>query len=153
MAAEDKATRQARSASPSQGKAEPADIGVDLPEPVAEVLKNVPEEDREDVIRSFEMIGSYSPESTLLKKITSEHITTYLKSSEENMRLGYTERKSHRTFVFFLVAVALAVFTVWIFLLKDNPNLLSNLITCVVSLLAGAFGGYGFGKQKRDSGD
>lgn len=52
-----------------------------------------------------------------------------------------------------LVALALVFFTAIIVLLKDNPDVLEKIIYSVGGVIVGAFGGYGFGRQKRDDAD
>ena len=130
------------------------DSSEDIPEDISEILKNIPQEKRESaLVQSVEMIGRYSPESVVLKKITPEHITKYLSDNGENMRLGYQERKQNKVFIFAIVVVALVFFTFLIILLKDQPALLENEIYAVGGLIAGAFGGYGVGKHRKKDDD
>lgn len=125
----------------------------EVTEPIAEILKDVPPENRKHVEKTLqttiEMVGGrLSPEFSVAKKITSEHISKYLDDSGTNMKLGYKERHQNKIFIFSLVVVALIFFLALILLLRDKPDLLENIIYTVGGFVAGAFGGYGMGKHK-----
>lgn len=118
-------------------------------------LRDVPPSDRkqiETVLQStVGMIEHTSPETELFKKVTPEHITHYLDDSRDNMHLGYKDRTQNRVFKGFLVVVGMVAFIVIIVLLKDKPDILEKVLYAAGGLVAGAFGGYGFGKK--NSGD
>lgn len=129
----------------------------DIPEHITKLLNDVPPEDRKHIertlIQSFGMVGHMSPESAIMKKITSDHITKYLDASGENMKLGFKDRTQNRIYTSFLIIISLIFFVVLIYALKDNPSLLQNIIYSVVGLVAGAFGGYGYSQHKHGSDD
>lgn len=126
--------------------------GEKMPSELGEILNSIPEKDRSTIkmlVQSTEMMGQLRGESSISKKITGEHISSYLLASNENMKLGYKERRENKIFTFLLVLIALVFFVVLIILLKDNPSLLEKIVYAVVGLVAGAFGGYGFGRHKK----
>ena len=121
----------------------------------SKILEDLPE-DKKEIIeqtiveRSFSMMGQFSPESALSKKVTAEHITSFLDVSKENMQKEYQERRETKVFILLILLLALGAFFVAVVLLKDNPELLVNVLSAVGGLVAGAFGGYGYGKSKAD---
>lgn len=122
---------------------------------LSEVLDGVPEEERKVIekrmVSMFQMGGSFSPESAISKKITEEHITQYLDGAREDMRNSYSEKKQGKIFLFLSLLLSMVFFIAVIVILKDQPDIMEKIIYTLGGLIAGAFGGYGFGKKK--SGD
>lgn len=135
-------------------KKEPEEEIEEIPEELHEVLESVPPKQRKVIERSLmtiQMAGNIaSPESAVMKKITEEHITEYLEGAREEMRNSYEERKSNRWFLLAVVIASMIFFVVIILILKDNPNIMEKVIYTLGGVIAGAFGGYGIGKNKRE---
>lgn len=141
-------------------EAAPSGDDADGVESIEALIENLPEDKREQVQKlviqeSFGMmgIGRYNPENELAKKINETHITNYLDGAREQMQNDYKEKHEKKIFTVVLVALALIFFTAIIVLLKDNPDVLEKIIYSVGGVIVGAFGGYGFGRQKRDDDD
>lgn len=120
-----------------------------------EVLESVPPEHRKTIERM--MISSVqmrsiasSPEHAVMKKITEEHISKYLQGAELEMKNSYTEKFQRKIFVFLTMLLAMIFFVVIIVLLKETPNILEKVLYTVGGVIAGAFGGYGLGKNQRE---
>ncbi len=117
------------------------------------IISELPEEKREIVERfmyqSFQMRATITPESEVSKKITSDHITKYIDASEKEMELSYKDKEKTRKFNIIVIIGCFVFFTLLIFMLKSSPNILERIVTSVVSLIAGALGGYGYGTSKR----
>ncbi len=126
-----------------------------LPEEVEATLEGFPDEAKRLVIQEFGMMGMgrISQESAIAKKINEEHIASYLEGSREQMRNSFKEHRENKIFAVILVTVALVFFTIMIVLLKDNTDVLEKIIYSVAGLIAGAFGGYGFGRHKGQDDD
>lgn len=92
-------------------------------------------------------VGHFSQENAIAKKINEEHITNYLDGAKLQMQNEYKERHERKIFVVILVALALSFIIGIIYLLNDKPTILEKVIYAVVNLVAGAFGGYGFGRH------
>lgn len=128
-----------------------------LPEEVLnDILEDVPEEHRKKVEKmiiasSVQMRGMISPEATVMNKITGEHITEYLQGARQEMENTFDERKQNRIFTFLTLIFAMIFFIIIILLLKDKPDFMEKIIYSFVSLVAGAIGGYGFGKSRSDN--
>lgn len=126
---------------------------LDEPE-LEQVLKNAPPQDREVIERlivsSFQMREISSPETAVMKKITSEHITKYLEGAETDMKNSYKEKFQKKIFAFLTIVVAMIFFVIVILLLKDKPEIMEKIIYTLGGVIAGAFGGYGFGKRNND---
>lgn len=125
-------------------------------ESIEAMIEHLPEDKQKLIIQeTFGMmgIGRLAPENELAKKINETHITNYLDGAREQMQNDYKEKHEKKIFVVVLVALALAFFTTIIVLLKDNPDVLEKIIYSVGGVIVGAFGGYGFGRQKRDDDD
>ena len=116
-----------------------------------EVIEKVPEEFRHIVRQSlseFRMsIGP--PESPIAKHITGEHITKQQENEAKAMDYENKDRarKHWLTVLIALALVALAV--VVLFLFRDDTQTIREILVPVITGLAGAIGGYGYGKLKR----
>lgn len=125
-------------------------------ESIGAIIEHLPEDKQKLIIQeTFGMmgIGRLAPENELAKKINETHIASYLDGAREQMQNDYKEKHEKKIFTVVLVALALAFFTAIIVLLKDNPDVLEKIIYSVGGVIVGAFGGYGFGRQKRDDDD
>lgn len=140
----------------SSSKAEPS-INDDAKEmdSLIEGIDNLPTDTKKRlvkrmVVQEFGMMGvSRSPlENEVAKKLNETHITKYLDGTQEQIQKEYQERHERKLFTFALVFLALVFFIAVIILLKDSPDILEKIIYSVTGFLAGAFGGYGFGKHK-----
>lgn len=121
-----------------------------------DILENIPPEHRKSVEKmiissSVQMRGIISPESHVMNRITSEHISDFLRVSEQEMRLGYQDEKQKRIITLVTVIFAMIFFIAIIILLKATPDVMEKIIYAAGGLVAGAFGGYGYGKHKRES--
>lgn len=132
----------------------------DIPEEIQALLESVPKEKRKNAERlviekTFGMmgIGQMSQENEIAKKITENHISTFLDSSREQMQNDYKERHEKKIFTVVLVFLALCFFIAVIILLKDKPDILEKVIYSVAGLVAGAFGGYGLGRHQSKDDD
>ena len=119
-----------------------------------ENLDDVPEEMRKEIeklmVSSIQMRGMISPENNISKKITEEHITQYLDGAREEMNNNYIEKKHSKIFLFLTMLISMGFFIAVIAMLKDKPDVMEKIIYTVGGIVAGAFGGYGFGKRKKD---
>ncbi len=129
-------------------------IPMDITDGIEEILDDIPEEKRKIVeqtmIAGISMISQNSPDTAIAKKITSEHIDKFFDMQEKGMDYQYKDTKSKRIFISVLVIIVLIVLIVLVVLLKNNTDVLIQLVTPIISLVVGAFGGYGYGKSKRD---
>lgn len=120
-----------------------------------DVLESVPPEHRKVIERmmissSIQMRSISSPETTVMKKLTPDHISKYLDGAELEMRNSYEEKFHRKIFTFLTMIVAMAFFILLVILLKDNPDVMEKIIYIVGGVVIGAFGGYGFGKNRND---
>lgn len=126
----------------------------DIPEELSDILNTVPPEHRKQVsqmmISAVQMGGITSPNSAITKKITEEHITEYLAGTREQMQKGYQEKRDRKFFAFFSGLAGCAFIIAVIILLKDNPDMLEKILYTSGGIVAGAFGGYGYGKSRED---
>ncbi len=119
-----------------------------------EVINELPKEQREAVesliFQSVQMQAMVSPESAMLKKIDGEHITKFLDASEKNMELSYKDRNNTRKAILIVVIASFVLVSFLVFMLKSNPETLEKVLFTIGGVIAGAFGGYGFGKHKQE---
>lgn len=124
----------------------------DIPEEIAEILEDLPKDKKTSMaklmVQSIGITGRVSQESAISKKITSEHIGQYLEASKENMEKEFQEHRENKIFAVIIIIIALIFFGFLVVFLKDNPSLLEKLIYSIGGVIAGAFGGYGFGKRQ-----
>lgn len=124
-------------------------------EELDEILEEVPPKHRKTIEKfmiasSVQMRGMVAPESAIMKKVSEEHITEYLKGAREEMQNTFAEKRQNKIFVFVTLLASLVFFCIIILLLKDNPEVMEKIIYALIGLVAGAFGGYGVGKNKSD---
>ena len=122
---------------------------------IEEVLDNIPEEHRKTFERlmissSIQMRSVSSPETVVMKKLTTEHITKYLDGAREEMQNSYTEKLHKKRFTFVSMVFAMIFFLIIILLLRETPDVMEKIIYAVGGVVVGAFGGYGIGKRKND---
>lgn len=118
-----------------------------------DVLESVPPEHRKVIERlmiSSSIQSISSPETEVMKKLTPDHISKYLDGAELEMKNSYAEKFHRKVFIFLTMLVAMAFFIILVILLKDNPNVMEKIIYIVGGVVIGAFGGYGFGKNRNE---
>lgn len=100
------------------------------------------------LLREESLSAELFEHNPIADKINSEHISKYLDGSEKNMLMSFEDKNKQRKFyVIIFVICVLSIFG-FILLLKDEQELLKFVITSLVSLGVGAFGGYGIGKNR-----
>lgn len=99
------------------------------------------------VRREMSLSTELYQESTISDKITSEHITKYLDSSEKNMENSYQDNQNHRSFIIKITVLGIITILAVIYMLKDNQTVLQYVLTSIVSVIVGAFGGAGIVKN------
>lgn len=125
----------------------------ELPDEVAEALKDIPEAQKrtiEEHMFSFMQMRSSvsSPETEVMKKLTSEHLTTYMDIMREDMHKGYEEKKHNRIISVIVLTLIMVFIIAVIIILKSNPDVMEKVIYAAGGLIAGSIGGYGLGKRK-----
>ena len=120
-----------------------------------EVLESIPQEQRKAIEQfmissSVHMRQVISPETEVMKKITPEHVSEYLAASREEMQKSYQDKNSQRWFMLAASLMAMVFVVIVILLLRTNPDIMEKVIYAGGGLIAGSFGGYGIGKNKRD---
>lgn len=117
----------------------------------------IPEEDQPEVKKmiamSLRMGAAASPQVEIMKKVTPEHITQMLRSQEAESQRRYAEKREKKRFylVWLLIVCAFVLAVIW--LLKDHPETLEKVLYAAGGLIAGAVGGYGYGKSARNDED
>ena len=82
-------------------------------------------------------------------KITSEHITQLITKSDDQDRREWEERSRDRNYNLILVGIGVVFVSFLVVFLKDNENLLLNLVLAIISFI----GGFGFGKLYKRNGE
>lgn len=96
------------------------------------------------------MFMSASPEMELMKKMTSQNIETFLDGQKSAMEYQFKESRDNKIFIGIVVFLFMVFIVVLVFLLCDKPDVLEKVLYTLGGLIVGAFGGYGFGKTKKD---
>lgn len=130
-------------------------IGIDpFSEAVNEVLEGVPQEKRKVVQRLFSMVSvsqRTSPQAELMRTLTPDNIDQFIKAQDASDERHVRDRKDNRWFIFAVLIACFVMLIAVILILKNSPDLLEIVLTAIVSLSAGAFGGYGVGYRKGSS--
>ena len=66
------------------------------------------------------------------------------------MQNSYAEKKQNKIFAFLVLLMTMVFFVVIILILKDKPEIMEKILYTLGGLVAGAFGGYGFGKKRNE---
>lgn len=117
-----------------------------------EVLEAFPEEERgriESVMRQTIISGVMRRGNPIADKITSEHITQLITKSDDQDRREWEERSRDRNYNLILVGIGVVFVSFLVVFLKDNENLLLNLVLTIISFI----GGFGFGKLYKRNGE
>ena len=123
---------------------------------IDDVVQKVPEEDRHEVRRMMSwtmQMGkamSSSPEMELMKNMTSKNIDKYLDGQQAAMQYQFKEGRENKIFLGAMALLFMVFIVVLIVFLKDKPDILEKVLYSMGGLIVGAFGGYGFGKSKKD---
>lgn len=117
------------------------------------ILDEIPEEHRKKIERtiiesSVMMRGMVHPENAIMNKISEEHITEYLAGARKEMENSFAEKKQNKVFIFLTLLITLVFFCIIILLLRDDSEVMEKIIYALIGLAAGAFGGYGVGKNR-----
>lgn len=123
-------------------------------DPFEAMLDEIPQESRGEVKKmiglSMQMGGVISPQTELMKKMTSEHVTAFLEGQREANNNQFKESRESKILAASLAFMVMVFIIVLIVLLRDKPDILEKILYTSGGLIAGAVGGYGFGKTKKD---
>lgn len=123
-------------------------------DPFEAMLDEIPQESRGEVKKmiglSMQMGGVISPQTELMKKMTSEHVTAFLEGQREANNNQFKESRESKILAASLAFMVMIFIIVLIVLLRDKPDILEKILYTSGGLIAGAAGGYGFGKTKKD---
>lgn len=123
-------------------------------EAIDDILAHASPEHRKVVeqlmVSQFQMRTELSPETEVMKRLTPDHITAFLETSKSEMEKSYKDKNSQRLFTGIMAVCAMVFVISIIVLLKDTPDVMEKVIYAGGGLVAGAIGGYGFGKNKND---
>ena len=123
---------------------------------IEDVVEKVPEEDRHEVRKMMTLtmqmgrVMSASPEMELMKKMTPKHIEMFLDGQKEAMTYQFKAERESKIFLGIMVLLFMIFIVILVTLLIDKPDILEKVLYTMGGLIVGAFGGYGFGKTKRD---
>ena len=106
------------------------------------------------VSSQFGMMGRVSPQMSISKKITSEHISDYLEIQKIEVQNALKDNKGKRLFFLAIIVLIIVMLFGTIILLKDShPEFMEKIITIVISSVLGAAGGFGLGYKKGQGDD
>lgn len=135
----------------SESSAENSDD--DIAPEIEEILNDLPAPKRKEirqVVSTVSMYGRFSPENSVAKKITEEHITRMLDTQEKGMEYTYKENQHKMIVGVVILALSLIAVIVIIAMLKDNNSeAMTQILTALISATLGFAGGYGLGTNKK----
>lgn len=128
------------------------DIQVPMPQldEIKEALKDLPDDKRKIIERhiSFFMQGIGPMTNPLHEKITEDHISSIIANSEKESVRHYSQQKMRHVINFVIFLVAVSVFAILLIIFRNHMSDIRDLLTHLVALAAGAYGGYGYGMSK-----
>lgn len=117
----------------------------------------IPEEDQPEVKKmiamSLRMGAAASPQVEIMKKVTAEHITQMLSSQEAESQRHYSEKREKKWFYLAWLVIVCLFIVIVIWLLREHTDTLEKVLYAAGGLIAGAVGGYGYGKSARSEDD
>lgn len=117
-------------------------------------LEEIPENERpvakKMLAASMSISSIVSPQAELMKRVTSENITQLLEVEKEENMLAYKDSTNTKILTMAGIVVVAVFAIIVILLLKDQPEMLKEILIPAVTLIAGVIGGYGYGKSKKD---
>lgn len=126
--------------------------GDGLPPEVAEVINTMPEEHREQVRHMWGMHMSMttrtSPQMEMMKKLTPETLDKMIENEGKEAEMEYRDRNGARWATLIMILIGALFLLGMIYLLKEDTEVLKEIVVPFVTLIAGALGGYGFGYSK-----
>jgi hypothetical protein len=120
------------------------------PPEVVQMLESAPPEVRRQIVSFFSMIMSRGliPDpvaSKLADKVTGDHITQLIESSDKDSEREFKNCQWGRVFQFAIAVIGLVFFAFLVVQLKAaNPELLKDLVIGVASFLGGLGTGLGY---------
>lgn len=121
-----------------------------IPEDIKNIMKNIPVEDRERVIREFSFISTGMKRNVPFEDImTPEHLTAIISNSDKDSQRFFEDAKLNKIYLFLIYIVSLIFFLVLVNSLIDkNPDILIKIISHSVAVILGIAGGYSLGYNK-----
>lgn len=144
MNSEDNKEKPDESKPPDTTKDKVKDTSLD----VQEIFKDAPPEIQKEITRMAMMFRSGPmppPVHPLFNKFTAEHIDKFLDYNHKDDDNNYKLEKSNKTFnlIYALLGVGLLIFMI-VYLVKDNADLLAEILKILVIFAGGFGGGFGF---------
>lgn len=135
-----------------QNKTSQTDVRPDNDENVEAIIDNLPPSQQNMVRMSMTMAKfmEASPENSISDKINEGHISKYLESAEKNMENTFKDKNRHRIFLFGVFALSLFAVIIISNIFKENPDMVEKILYGAGGLVAGALGGFGYGRSKKD---
>jgi len=116
-------------------------------------LDLLPQQDRASAMAFLAMVKGTN---ALEDRMNSEHVTQKLEIDRQaedhrfqKAKLEHNRNIIDRLFSFLAILVVAGLITTILVLFRDKPDMVEKILYAAGGLLAGAIGGYGFGKSKR----
>lgn len=119
-------------------------------EEVNEAIKDLPEDKKRIIQRSISLFmqGVMPVANPIHEKITQEHISAMLTNAEKESVRFYTGQKINKIVGLIIFLVTVSVFAGLLIIFRNHISDIQELITHLLALCAGAYGGYGYGMSK-----
>lgn len=123
----------------------------ELPEGISHIIDKLAPEEKKLIAESFQLtMGSFSssPMTPIIKKLTPEHITKIIDSSEQSDKRQYRFALWSRGYLtlYILIGIGLFVFLT-IYLSKNQADLYKSIVEVLVAFI----GGFGVGTAYKSS--
>lgn len=124
----------------------------ELPPEVEQIIGDMPEEHRAQVRQMFSvhtaMMTRTSPQAEMMKKISPETLDKMIENEARETAMEYRDRNSARWATIIMLVIGAAFLIAVVYFLREDPEILKEIVVPFVTLIAGALGGYGFGYSK-----
>lgn len=144
--------RKTQKNAPVKSIPEPQSVADPMEDALDEVLEGVPEE-AQNRIRTMLSVTTIaqrtSPQTELMRKMTSENIHEFIQAQDTSDQRSFEDRKGQRKYNIIVLVIGAVFLLILTIVLMANPELLEKILPSIVTLIAGAFGGYGYGRSHK----
>jgi hypothetical protein len=123
-----------------------------IPKEVQEVIEKLPSNAMKNkalhAISESIQIRPHMPYEDIM---TTENLSAIIENSDKQSQREFEITKSNNKYQLLTLVIGLGFMFGVIFLLKSNSELLLKILLPLITLVAGAFGGYGYGYKKGKS--
>lgn len=139
-------------AAPQGASEHPMNADDPIQDALDEMLESVPEEAQQKFRTTLSVMTvaqRTSPQAELMRKMTSENIHEFIQAQDASDQRSFEDRKGQRKYNIIVLVIGAVVLLLLTVILMARPDLLEKILPSILTFIAGAFGGYGYGHRSK----